>query len=75
METVITILTHPIFWLAVGAIAKAICPAAVPFLGMGKKLTQELIELHNQRETANLLIADDAQKQGLKLAAKAMENA
>lgn len=73
MDLLITIVSSPITWAVIGIAAKAFCPAAVPFLGAGKKLTNELIEMHNDRQTRNETIIADAHKSGYKKAAIAIE--
>ncbi len=60
----IEILTNPVvqgfIWTAVGLIVKAVCPAAVPLLGAGKALTNELVSLLAESEEDNKKIVERA---------------
>jgi len=64
------IIQHPAVWMVLGMAAKAIFPASVPFLGMGRKLVEELTELHEKSEVKNETIKEEAAKAGLTLATK-----
>lgn len=73
IDTLIMIISSPITWALIGIAVKSYCPAAIPWLGAGKKLTDELIELHDNRKTRNPTIIADAHKAGLKKAAVMLE--
>lgn len=77
METLNELISNPIvwagFWSVIGIAVKAFCPAAIPFLGVGKKVTEELIELHNKSSVPNATIKAEAHKEGMKAAAKVLD--
>lgn len=71
---VLEIILNPVFqgffWAAAGLAVKTFCPAFVPILGIGKKLTQELLHLHELSNERNQDIADRARKLEYKTAEK-----
>jgi len=77
MEVVNELISNPVvwagFWTALGIAVKIFAPAWVPFLGIGKKVTEELIELHNKSSVPNATIKAEAFKLGLKNAGKELE--
>ena len=70
METIIEISTHPTTWLIIGLLAKIFAPASIPFLGAGRKLVEELTELHDKNEFDNSDIKKHAADLGLRVAEK-----
>ena len=65
-----TIVSHPATWAILGILVKTFAPAAVPFLGAGKKLVKELIELHDYSDRPNVEIKAQAIDLELHTAAK-----
>ncbi len=70
MEQLTEILVHPATWAIIGILAKAFAPAAIPFLGAGRKLVKELTELHDKNNHDNSDIKKHAADLGLKVAEK-----
>lgn len=70
MDELITFLTHPVTWAVLGILAKAFAPAAIPFMGAGRKLVEELTELHDKNNHDNSEIKKHAADLGLKVAEK-----
>lgn len=70
IETMTEILVHPVTWAIIGLLAKSFAPASIPFLGAGRKLVEELTELHDKNDFKNSDIKEQASKLGLKVAEK-----
>ena len=70
MEIIMDILSNEATWLVLGIIIKSVAPAWIPVLGVGKKLAEELTELHNKSREPNANIKVEAEKSGLKVAEK-----
>lgn len=73
METFTAILVHPSTWVIIGLLAKLFAPASIPFLGAGRKLIEELTELHDKNEFDNSDIKKHAADLGLRVAEKWIE--
>jgi hypothetical protein len=74
MQEIFTeIISSPLTWTVIGVAVKTFCPGFIPFLGAGRKLVNELVELHNQRATRNQTIVVQAHSSGLKKAASELE--
>jgi hypothetical protein len=67
------IIQSEITWVIVGLIAKSVCPAAIPFLGAGRKLANELAEMHDKSKDDNKMIVQNSYGAGLRKAGKFLE--
>lgn len=54
----------------VGIIIERFAPQWIPFIGIGKKIIKELVELHDRNEKPNVNILVDAKQAGLNRAVK-----
>lgn len=73
IETLTQIASNEATWLIIGILVKTFAPSWIPILGIGKKLVEELTELHEKSATPNKAIKKDAEQLGLKVAANLLE--
>lgn len=73
IDTIIQIVTSPVTWTVLGALVAKFAPGWMPFLGTGRKLADELADLHGNSRTSNAKIIDSADLSGFKKAAKFLE--
>jgi hypothetical protein len=59
--------------LVAGALVARFIPGWVPVFGIAKKVIEELVELHRRNQIPNEDIKKEAEKAGLKNAAKLVE--
>jgi len=70
METVIEIISNEAFWIGITALASLAAPVAVPYVRIMRKVTNELVELHDATEEDNEAVKARAIDNGLDAAAK-----
>ena len=61
-----------VFWTVIGVGVKAFAPQWFPFLGAAKKLTNELIKLHDQSPEQNKTVIQRAAQNDMQLAVKTL---
>jgi hypothetical protein len=72
-EILTQIVQSEITWVIVGLIVKSVCPAAIPFLGAGRKLANELAEMHDKSKDDNKMIIQNSYGAGLRKAGKFLD--
>ena len=73
MDAIILILTNDHFWIGISALAAVVMPVAIPYIAASKKLTKELVELHNIATEKNDNVKNRALDNGLNRAAKFLD--